>query len=80
MELFAVTSVMSMLIATQQIDTTTSKMVRMKKHACGVHNEALLSRICRLRISLATCGLHDSHSLRSHTFSLIRRAVIPLSR
>lgn len=45
MELFAGTSVMSMLIATQQIDTTTSKMVRMKKHACGVHNEALLSRI-----------------------------------
>lgn len=45
MELFAVTSVMSMLIATQQIDTTTSKMVRMKKHACGVRNEALLSRI-----------------------------------
>lgn len=30
---FAVTSAMSMLIATQQIDTTTSKMVRMKLHS-----------------------------------------------
>ncbi len=43
---FAVTSAMSMLIATQQIDTTTSKMVRMKLHSyCSVRTEELLSRI-----------------------------------